>query len=309
MAGPAILLPSEGTVVEVNDPNNSEGYIAIPGVSAYSEQGGEAPTREVTSFEGTRAVVGSPGIGTVQITYASFLSHHPANRAIAAAREAARALQFRITTPVRPVAAAFGDGTAVTIESDGKVVFGPAPNATSTIDGTSDDLGPGLVLAMFADSGAAINQSANYAVGHRGNITYDGSPTPAFAPDQRVAFGTAPAPPSYRIASVDDAGSPTYFTLTEALSEGITDNDTIYIADSTIRVVERITESGDIYVDPRAAVTGASAFVQLLVPRLRRAFSATIQNASRWELGDQSQVGSTMTLQPSAALPEPTVLY
>ena len=311
MAGPAILLRSEGALVEVNDPNSSAGWLVVPGVSGYSEQGGEATSREVSSFEGIRAVTGRPGIGTVQITYASYLAHVPANRAILAAKAESRSLQFRVTTPEEAIASASGETAAIAIGSDGIVDQGSSDKDSEKFDFTSEDLGPGLVLALFVSTDDTVAAAVEEG---KDQVTFDGTaPTPDFAEGHRIAFGTGAlaSPPSYTVRSV--AGR--VVTLVEPTSEPIAADAVAWRAgltggynDTGIRILESISEVGVALINPKETVA-ATKFAQLIVPSLRRQFTATIQQAGSWELGDQSQVGSTMTLQPSATLADPTVLY
>ena len=304
MAGPAILLRSEGAVVEVNDPNSSDGFIEIPGVSGYTEQGGEATSREVTSFSGTRAVSGLPGVGTVQFTYASYLPHHPANRTILSAKADGRTLQFRATTPVEAVAAAYGTGTSISVATTGIVSQPAASGADSVFDFTSDDLGPGLVLALFTATGSAVNGALDED--SEAEVAIDGTaPSPAFGVGDRISFGQNP--PSYTVRKA----SATALTLDQPLSAAVADDAVISrAATGVLYVVESISEGGILKVAPKpSAATTAVTFAQLLIPRLRRSFTASVQNAGSWELGDQSQLGSTMTLQPVAALADPTALY
>ncbi len=107
-------------------------WIEIPGVSGYSESGGEAPERDIVAFSGIAKRSGHPRVPSIELQ-AVYQPAHAAWKEIRNASIAGTVLQFRVTTKEDEIlpAASSGDNKAGIAQTTGVVTFA----------GTNPDLG------------------------------------------------------------------------------------------------------------------------------------------------------------------------
>ena len=94
----------------------------IPGVSGYSESGGEAPERDVVAFSGVTKRTGHPRVPSIEVN-AVYAPAHPAWKAVRKASIDRSLLQFRLITPEEDLFSINKSGHTVAIAKTGVVDF------------------------------------------------------------------------------------------------------------------------------------------------------------------------------------------
>lgn len=149
----------------------------IPGVSGYSESGGEAPERDVVAFGGVAKRTGHPRVPSIEVN-AVYAPAHPAWKAVRKASLGRDLLKFRLTTAEEDLFSVNSSGNTVAIAATGVVTF-----AGTDQPGVSEGLiAPGQVIEVggkkyVIDSidddgkpvvkpapGSAVSAATNYSI-------------------------------------------------------------------------------------------------------------------------------------------------
>ena len=176
MAGGLAVIPGDGSTVYVqgaavldnNDTLTVSSELAVPGVSGWTEGGGDTPTRDVVAFEGVSAQSGRARAQTIECEVAAYAPFHQAWRLIRAALIRKTSLTFTLRTPrieVYPqtqngVQMALTGATGVIALTNGTGAANSAATFLARLQGS--EISPGMVLEIV-DSGDS-NAIKSYAI-------------------------------------------------------------------------------------------------------------------------------------------------
>ena len=146
----------------------------IPGISGYTESGGEAPERDVVAFSGVAKRSGHPRVPSIELQ-AVYQPAHAAWRAMRKASIEGGVLQFRMTTKEESLFAIDKTGHTVAIAATGVVTLAGAVKP----DFTEAQYGVGQVIKVGGD---------NYVID---SISDDASPEVKVKPAPDTAVGAA----------------------------------------------------------------------------------------------------------------------
>ena len=120
----------------------------IPGIQGYTESGGEAPERDVVTFDGVGKKSGHPRVPSIEVS-AAYSPAHTAWKAIRQASIKGTLLQFRFTTKKQePSFTASGNANTVAIATTGVVTFA----GTQKPDFAAGEIGLGMVIEVGTDN-------------------------------------------------------------------------------------------------------------------------------------------------------------
>ena len=165
MPGGLGVIGSEGSVFEYQDGSD---WKFVPGISSWTESGGEAPTRDVAAFEGVGSKTGRQRPQTIECEVSAYMPNHPGWRFLRAAAIAKTVIRVRLTsteeiiysqatgkTVAIPEIAAGAEGV-VTVAGDGD------------FDPVSSSFAPGMELQTGAE-GSRKNYTIQYILGINDN--------------------------------------------------------------------------------------------------------------------------------------------
>ena len=159
---------SEFAKLEYSSDNGSS-WNEIPGISGYTESGGEAPERDVVAFSGVAKRSGHPRVPSIEVN-AVYSPSHPAWKAVRKASLDRDVLKFRLTTAEEEIFSVNSSGNTVAIAiTTGVVTF-----AGTQQPGASECLSPGQVIKVG---------SSKHVID---SINDSGKPVVKPAPDQAV---------------------------------------------------------------------------------------------------------------------------
>ena len=142
MAGGLNVHPSEETQLDYRKAGGD--WRNIPGVAAYRETGGEAPTREVVAFESTTTLTGRKRVPTIECEISAYSPHHTSYKDLRASSIDQTLLQFRLRTlPVTIFPLTTGVQIAIAAATGLVTLSGPE---ASRPDFKDDEFAPGLVI-------------------------------------------------------------------------------------------------------------------------------------------------------------------
>lgn len=154
-------------------------WIEVPGISGYTESGGEAPERDIVAFSGVAKRSGHPRVPAIECS-AVYAPAHAAWKAIRVASIKGTLLRFRLTTLEETIESIKGSGNTVAIPTTGVVAFagtvkpnfkegliGPgqvikAGSAKYVIDSLSDDDSPVVTVKPAPET--AVSATAEYSI-------------------------------------------------------------------------------------------------------------------------------------------------
>ena len=140
MAGGLTVHGSEFVKVEHESAGS---WIEIPGISSYTESGGEAPERDIVAFSGVAKRSGHPRVPSIEMN-AVYQPAHSAWRALRVASQAGTILRFRATTKEKKPFSLDKTGETVAIAATGVVTFAGSEKP----DFTSGQFGVGMVIEV-----------------------------------------------------------------------------------------------------------------------------------------------------------------
>ena len=150
MAGLTVI-PSEGTVLQYEDAGS---WKDVPGVSSWTESGGEAPERDIVAFEGVAARTGRQRVPSIECEVSAYIPHHPAwihIRNLAVTNALGR---FRLTTKKELV---FTNADVSATEAGGVLtVVLKSGSAEVLPDLTQDIYSPGMIIEVADDAGYLV---------------------------------------------------------------------------------------------------------------------------------------------------------
>ena len=192
MAGGLAVIPGDGSqvlvqgaaVLDNNDTLTISSELAVPGVSGWTEGGGDTPTRDVVAFEGVSAQSGRARAQTIECEVAAYAPFHQAWRLIRAALIRKTSLTFTLRTP----------RIEIYPETDGGVKF--------ALTGSSG------VVALTNGTGAA-NSAATFLARLQGSEI-----SPGMVVEFRGSDANGSSVKSYALKSVGSAAA-TAMELTE----------------------------------------------------------------------------------------------
>ena len=139
-----VTYPSENVKVEVSSDGTM--WAEVPGISDYTESGGEAPTREVVAFQGTKQSVGKPRPQTIELTATAPVLLHPTWKLITNAYRNNLTINVRVDFPDQILRSISPSGTTAAISAAGAVTF--AGPDESRPDFTKDDFNVGDAIRI-----------------------------------------------------------------------------------------------------------------------------------------------------------------
>ncbi len=160
--------------------DNGNSWNEIPGISGYTESGGEAPERDVVAFGGVAKRSGHPRVPSIEVN-AVYSPSHPAWKAVRKASLDRDVLQFRLTTAEEDIFSVNSSGNTVAIAGTGVVTFAGTqkPNASEcpivpgqaikvggkkyTIDSVSD-ANPPVIKVKLESGDSAVTAVTNYSL-------------------------------------------------------------------------------------------------------------------------------------------------
>ena len=160
-------------LVKLEYSKNGDAWSEIPGVSGYSESGGEAPERDVVAFGGVAKRTGHPRVPSIEVN-AVYAPAHPAWKAVRKASLNRELLKFRLITPQEDLFSVNSSGNTVAIADTGVVTFAGTDKPSAS---------EGLVAA-----GQVVKVGGKkYVID---SINDDGKPVVKPAPDSAVSEAT-----------------------------------------------------------------------------------------------------------------------
>ena len=115
----------------------------VPGINGYTESGGEAPERDVVTFDGAAKRSGHPRVPSIEVS-AVYTPAHAAWKALRKASIDGTLLDFRFITKEVPQFTAIGSTNTVAIAATGVVTFA----GTVKPDFQSGKIGLGQVIEV-----------------------------------------------------------------------------------------------------------------------------------------------------------------
>lgn len=146
----------------------------IPGISGYTESGGEAPERDVVAFSGVAKRSGHPRVPSIELQ-AVYQPAHAAWKAMREASVGGKVLQFRMTTQEESLFAIDKAAHTVALATTGVVTLAGAVKP----DFTEAQYGVGQVIKVGGD---------NYVID---SISDDATPEVKVKPAPKTAVAAA----------------------------------------------------------------------------------------------------------------------
>ena len=116
-------------------------WIQVPGINSYTESGGEAPERDIVTFDGVAKRSGHPRVPSIELN-ATYSPAHAAWKEIRTASIKGTLLDFRLTTKEETMKSITGPANTVAIALTGVVTFAGAIKPDVKL------LGPGMVIKV-----------------------------------------------------------------------------------------------------------------------------------------------------------------
>ena len=145
MAGGLTVHGSEFVTLEYS--SDGSAWIAVPGITSYTESGGEAPERDIVAFSGVAKRSGHLRVPSIEMN-AVYSPAHAAWRALRTVSLKGTLLQFRLTTKKETFESISGSGNTVAIAVTGVVTFAGTlrPNFAEGV------IGPGQVIEANSEN-------------------------------------------------------------------------------------------------------------------------------------------------------------
>ena len=169
MAGGLNVIPGDGSVVAIQNPNDANEYWAIPGVSAWTEGGGDTPQRDVVAFEGVSSQQGRTRAQTVECEVSAYSPLHRAWVEAKKAQDESSKRNFVLFTE-RQEYWPFGVDAAVqhiAIPQPGAgetsaiaTIAGTGVGSGKALDLTSSNFAPGMTFAVGTDAASVVRPTA-----------------------------------------------------------------------------------------------------------------------------------------------------
>ena len=158
MAGGLLVIPGDGSVVAIQNPTNADEYWMIPGVSSWTEGGGDTPQRDVVGFEGVSAQQGRTRAQTVECEVSAYAPLHRAWKEARAAQIANTKRNFILFTP-RQEFEPWAMGTAarhLLVPEHAAGVPAMLTIKADDLDLTSSNFAPGMCFVLAANAADAM---------------------------------------------------------------------------------------------------------------------------------------------------------
>ena len=146
MPGGLGVIGSESSVLEYQDAAGAWHF--VPGVSSWTESGGDAPTRDVVAFEGVGSKTGRQRPQTVECEVAAYMPNHPAWKYMRNAAVAKTVIRVRLTTLAEELYKQTA-GKTLAVPALGVGAYGVATVAgNGDFDPTSSNFAPGMEVVI-----------------------------------------------------------------------------------------------------------------------------------------------------------------
>lgn len=146
----AAIISSEQATLEISQ--DGVNFDEAPGVSSWSQSGGDPETRQSIMWRGTRQKTGAAQAPTIDIEFASYLPHHPVIGDLQEAFALSTKVRMRLTTQEEEIFASGTGGSAgqcAIAANTGVCTF--SGDDGNNADFTGDDYGPGHVIEIGAN--------------------------------------------------------------------------------------------------------------------------------------------------------------
>ena len=160
MAGGLAVVPGDGTYIEVKgkvgDIDSKANFWRLPGVSSWTEGGGDTPTRDIVSFEGVSSQSGRARAQTIECEVTAYAPRHRAWRLVRAALIATTTLEFKLRTARQVILSAPPENVTLAVAATtGVVTVAGTAKAAFNERLQGSEFAPGMVLEIAASSGGA----------------------------------------------------------------------------------------------------------------------------------------------------------
>ena len=151
MPGGLAVIGSESSVLEYQD---GDKWRFVPGISSWTESGGDAPTRDVVAWEGVGSKTGRQRPQTIECEVAAYAPQHPGWKFIRAAAVSKTVIRVRLTTLKESVykgTAAAKNRTIEVADADkdsGIVTVKAVAEGPAEPDFSSSTFAPGMVIVV-----------------------------------------------------------------------------------------------------------------------------------------------------------------
>ena len=142
------VIEGDSTTVEVQI---GASWVRLPGASAWSESGGEAPSRDIVAFGGSTTRTGVPRAQQIELEVSAYVPQHRSWKLINEAARDGTAINIRMTTPLEVLSSGAGGSGEPTfaVSSNGLTIANPG-----ALDPTVAPYGDGMVLQIDPSSNA-----------------------------------------------------------------------------------------------------------------------------------------------------------
>ena len=216
MAGGLAVVPGDGSFIEVKgavgDIDSGGKWWRLPGVSSWTEGGGDTPTRDIVSFEGVSSQSGRARAQTIECEVSAYAPRHRAWRLVRAALIGATTLEFRLRSARQVLLSAAPDNvTLAAAKGTGVVTVSGTAKAAFNARLAGSEWAPGMVLELAAASGGAPKMLVIEDLGGSGDtimtVSDPGSAIAASGKFRITIPETVRGPFSASIATADRATS------------------------------------------------------------------------------------------------------
>ena len=152
MAGGLAVVPGDGTFIEVKGNvggiNSGSDFWRLPGVSSWTEGGGDTPSRDIVSFEGVSSQSGRARAQTIECEVSAYAPRHRAWRLVRAALIGATTLEFRLRTARQQILSAAPENVTLAIATNGTVTVAGTAKAAFNTRLAGSEFAPGMALEI-----------------------------------------------------------------------------------------------------------------------------------------------------------------
>ena len=152
MPGGLAVIGSESSVLEYQDSGGKWRF--VPGISSWTESGGDAPTRDVVAFEGVGSKTGRQRPQTIECEVAAYAPQHPGWKYMRAAAVAKTVIRVRLTSLKEVIYKGTAEAKNRTIaiaETTGLVTTKAVAQGPAEPDFTESTFAPGMVIEIGND--------------------------------------------------------------------------------------------------------------------------------------------------------------
>ena len=159
MAGGLAVVPGDGTFIEVKGKvdgiDSKANFWRLPGVSSWTEGGGDTPSRDIVAFEGVSSQSGRARAQTIECEVSAYAPRHRAWRLIRAALIASTTLEFKLRTSRQQILSAPPASTNLAVAATtGVVTVSGSAKAAFNTRLAGSEFAPGMVLEIAESAGA-----------------------------------------------------------------------------------------------------------------------------------------------------------